>query len=270
MCIQSGSVLRANSSHMGVKVGSERSRSPTVPNTTAALAASLHLVQRLDGLAFIAHRQEPSPFEPFGRRPALTADVTIVRTIESRLEAGIGSHMSVESGWEKHLNVHRHALKILQPCFRIRKIEARRGHREIGGADQCARFPRFRLELIQYHGRRIGRLGSWSKRMRLQSTVHVPTRVPITESAFVGDLHRARSTSGENFRQVGPHPRAHHRVRVGIEYSVTIKHYYRLPSRLTGNQLNQRSVSTVGACLILRKLFCSIASKNRFNPWPTP
>src|ERR1051325_9218720 len=43
-----------------------------------ARAELLHLVQCLDGLTLIAHRQESGPFEPFGRGAALTADIAIV------------------------------------------------------------------------------------------------------------------------------------------------------------------------------------------------
>src|SRR6185369_7034451 len=85
----------------------------------------LHFIQGPKRLYLIAHRQKSGPSQSLRRSLTLASDITIVRSIHRGLESGIGSHMGIERGREKHLNIDSHAFKILKARLGIRQVKTR-------------------------------------------------------------------------------------------------------------------------------------------------
>src|SRR5438874_2141931 len=74
-------------------------------NHRSAGAQRLHLLDRLERFARVAHGRQPAPFQPLRAERALTRHIAIVAAKQCGLETGLGSHAHVQRGREKHWGI---------------------------------------------------------------------------------------------------------------------------------------------------------------------
>ena len=155
-----------------------------------------------------------------GSARALFGDEAVVGAKQRRFETRVGGHVSVKRARKKHLGVEAHAVHVGQP---------RRWIGEGHAADRTVLALNVSAELAEDIARRIGLLRARPERVGLQRTLDQPARVEISQPRVIVDRHRAGTPGAIRFRQILPHERIDRAMRVGVENTVTLKHYLSLP-----------------------------------------
>ena len=165
-----------------------------------------HFLQRGDGLARVAQRNQAGPFETFGKGLGLARDEAVEGAKQRRFEARVGGPARIERRRKKKLHVDAQTVEVANPRL---------------GIDDGERSP---VGSFDHPTRRIRRLQTGSERVRLHPPIGQPTSGERRQLRAVVNQRRPRPPRGKLHGHIFPHLRRRIDMGVGIVNSITVNH----------------------------------------------